>query len=410
MSDTFDIELERIAHGGAAIGRHNGRTIFVNHALPGERILARITQEKERYAYATPVEILRRSPAREEPRCLHATPLGGGPCEWQIIAYEQQLIYKRDIVIDQLQRIGGFADPVVHSIIAAPEPWGYRRSMTFQLSNDGETGFYRYQGRGVIPVDTCYLMHPSLQILYTELDLAAPQINRVRFVMGTDPQDRMVILEVREDDAPEIETDLPISINLLLPDNEPVNLIGNPNVTYQIFDRPFRVTAGSYFYPNTDMIPVIIDEVLKRLDLEGSEEILELYSGVGTLTAFLAERAEMVISVESYPPAVSDADINLEDLDNVELVEGSAEEVLDDLVGPFDAVVVDPPPAGLSTDVLDALVRLKSPRIVYISADPATLGRDAKRLTREGYQLIDVQPLDMEPHTPHVLAVALLTL
>lgn len=409
MSETFEIELERIAHGGAAIGRHAGRTIFVNHALPGERVLARITQEKERYAYATPIEILRRSHARVEPHCLHATPQGGGPGEWQIIAYEQQLIYKREIVSDQLQRIGGIENPVVHPVIAAPEAWGYRRNMTFQINRDGETGFYRYEGRGVVPVNTCYLMHPALQDLYAELDLASPDINRVRFVMGTEAEDRMVVLEVREDDAPEIETDLPLSINLLLPDNEPVNLIGNPNVTYKIYDRLFRVTTGSYFYPNAEMVPVIINEVLKRLDLQGSENVLELYSGVGTLTAFIAERADMVVSVESYPPAVTDADMNLEDIENVELVEGSAEEVLDDLIGPFDAVVVDPPPAGLSTDVLDALVRLESPRMVYVSADPATLGRDAKRLAREGYQLIDVQPLDMEPQTPHIVSVALLT-
>jgi 23S rRNA (uracil1939-C5)-methyltransferase len=409
MAETFEIELDRMVAGGYAMGRHAGRTVFVSHALPGERVRAQVTDDRGRILNAVPLEILRRSPARVEPRCLHAVPGGAGPDEWQIIAYEQQLIYKREVITDQLQRVGKFEKPMVHSIPAAPEPWGYRRNMTFVMSREGELGFWSTTRRSVVPVDTCYTMHPALQDLYAELDLSAPGIGKVRFVMGTEPDDRMIVLEMKEDIEPEIETDLPVSINLLLSDHEPVNLIGSPQVNYRLFNRDFQVTAGSFFYPNLEVTAALIDEVLRRLDLTGEESVLELYSGVGTLTAFLAERTDMVVSVESYPPAVSDADVNLGDIENVELVEGGAEGVLEELVGPFDAIVAAPPPVGMSEDVIKGLVRLAAPRIVYISADPASLGRDAQRLAQQGrYKLIDVQPLDMEPQTPNAVSVALL--
>lgn len=415
----IELDLDRIAHGGAAVGRHAGRVVFVRYALPGERVRARIVAQQERFAQAVAVEVLRPSPARVAPRCDHWGPEGGGPCQWQHIAYDQQLIFKREIVADQLQRVGKLHNPTVHPVIASAQVWGYRHHLTFAAIPDPEPGpnlgFWRDDHSGIVPVAACHLLHPALQEIYDQLDLGSPEIAphdlvRVRFQMGSDPGDRMIILETTSDLAPEIEVDLPISVNLLLSDHEPVNLIGSPQVTYRVLQRSFRVTAGAYFSPNPPMIPRLVEEVLIRLRLRGDESILEVYSGVGTLTAFLAEQASMVLSVESYPPAVTDAEENTANLDNVELVEGAAEAVLDDLVGPFEAAVLDPPPAGLSAEVGEALARLAIPQIVCVSADPAALARDAQRLTRHGYRLADVQPVDMEPQTPLITCVATLRL
>jgi 23S rRNA (uracil1939-C5)-methyltransferase len=138
--------------------------------------------------------------------------------------------------------------------------------------------------------------------------------------------------------------------------------------------------------------------------------VLDLYSGVGLFSAFIARHADYVISVESYPPAVSDAEINLVDLDNIDLVEGPVEAVLEDLEGPFEAIVLDPPRAGLDVTVIDELARLASPLVVYVSCDPASLARDLKRLVRHNYRLVDVQPVDMFPQTYHIEAVATLRL
>jgi len=399
-----------MAHGGDALGRHEGRVIFVPYAIPGETVRARLTDDRGKYAFAEIVEVLDPSLDRVEALCPHFGPGLCGGCQWQHISYERQLEIKHIVVRDQLQRIGGFSNPVVHPTIPSPNPWRYRRHSTFTVRDDGRLGFISDDNAHVIAIDECHILHPALQEIYAELERSDEMITRVKFQVGSSSQDRMLIIETRDDLAPGIEVDEPISINLLLSDNEPVNLIGSAQVTYQIHSRAFRVTAGGFFQVNEPMAEALVDLVLQRLDLRGGEMILDLYSGVGLFTAFIAENADYVISVESYPPAVTDAEFNLEDLENVDLVEGPVEEVLEDLDGPFDAVVLDPPRAGLAVEVIDELGRLAPPLIVYVSCDPASLARDLKRLARHGYRLIDVQPVDMFPQTYHIESVATLRL
>ncbi len=408
VSEPFELELTAMAHGGTALGRHEGRVVFVPYALPGERVLVRLTEDKDRYARAEPVEVLDASPDRVEPPCPHFGPGKCGGCQWQHIAYERQLALKENVVRDQLQRIGKLAEPLVHPTIPSASPWQYRAYATFTPTRDGRLGFYSDDNSHVVPIDVCYIIEETLLDLYEQLDLDTDGLERVKFQTGSAPDDRMVILQTEDDLAPSIEVDMPVSINLLLSDNEPVNLIGRPQVTYQIFDRTFRVTAGGFFQANPPVAERLVEEALARLNLQGDETVLDLYSGVGLFTAFVAERAGLVVSVESYPPAVTDAEYNLTDLDNVDLVEGPVEAVLEDLEGPFDAVLVDPPRSGLSNEVIDELVRLAPPRIVYVSCDPATLARDVQKLVRQGYTFEDAQPLDMFPQTYHVETVAVL--
>ncbi len=408
MAEVIELDLDRMAHGGVAMGRHAGQAVFVPYALPGEHVRARIIERKGRSARAVLVEIVRPSPARESPRCEHIAAGAGGPDPWQMIEYTMQMIYKREVLADQLRRVGEIKDPVVHSVLPNPEPWEGRMQMSFAIMRDGRPGYWTDDHKKVVPAEGCHALHPALHDMFGLFDLDSPAIRRVRFVVGSDPEDRMIILETKEENAPEIEVDLPVSVNLLLPDNEPVNLIGSAHVRYEVLDRTFRVTAGSYFHPHLSLVPALVQEVIQRLDLHGEESVLELYSGVGLLTAFVAQGADLVVSVESYPPAVTDAEDNTADLDNVDLVEGTVEDVLDDIEGQFDRVVVDPTPAGLSAEAADLLGQHGAPRIVYVSYDPASLGRDAKRLAHFGYRLVDVQPLDMAPQSFYIAGVATL--
>ncbi len=404
--DIFELTLTSMAHGGAALGRHAGRVVFVPYALPGERVQVHITEDRGRFAHATAVEIVEVSPDRVEPPCPYFGPGQCGGCHWQHIAYRRQLEFKREVMYGQLERIGKLANPNVLPTIPAAEPWGYRHHATLTMTPDGQPGFYSDDNQRIIPIEICHILHPALIDLLGMLDLDAPEIERVRLQVGSEPGDRMIVFQAEGDRAPEIEVDFPVSVNLLLQDNEPVNLIGSPQVTYRVFERSFRVTAGSFFQVSPTMAEVLVNEVLARLALQGSETVLDLYSGVGLFTAFIAERAEMVVSVESYPPAVTDADVNMADLENIELVEGAVEAVLGDLEGPFDAVVLDPPRTGAGPKVIEELARLAPPRVVYVSCDPATLARDAQQLAQRGYRLIDVQPIDLFPQTYHIEAVA----
>jgi len=406
QSDTIELTLDEMVHGGNALGRYRGRPIFVPYAIPGERIRARITDDRGRFAFAQGVTLLEPSAARVRPICPHFGPGRCGGCAFQHIAYEAQPDFKRDVVIDQLKRLGGFRNPDVHPTIPSPDAWAYRSHTTFQIDDAGRMCYIGTDGRSLIPIEECHIIRPELVELFEELSLDdIPQLDRVRLQVGSDGA-TMVILSTKDDEAPSLEVDLPVSINFLLSDNEPVNLIGSSHTDYIVHGRRFRVTAGAFFHPNIPQVEHMVDAVLERLNLTGSEAVLDLYAGVGTLTAFMAERAALVTSVESYPPAVTDADENLADLDNVDLIEGGVEAVLPELDEQYDAAVVDPPPSGMDGHALDALAAIGPRTLVYVSADPASLARDGKRLAQKGYRLVDVQPIDMAPQSYQIQSVA----
>lgn len=408
---TFKLELDEMVHGGQALGRHKGRVIFTRYTIPGETIEARITDDRGRYAFAEGVTLREASDYRVAPRCPHFGPGRCGGCHFQHIDYAIQPEFKRDVVIDQLTRIGGVAEAesLVQPTLASPLPWAYRSHVTFHVNADGRLCFVGTDGESLIPIDECHIIQPELLDLFDLMDfenLAA--LDRVRLQVGTDPDDRMIVLSTHDDEAPELEVDLPVSVNFLLSDNEPANLIGASHVNYIMRGRRFRVTAGGFFQVNVPQAEALIDLVLDWLALDGSETVLDLYAGVGLFTAFVAEHAALVTSIESYPPAVTDADENLADLDNVDLIEGSVEDVIELLADTYDAVVLDPPRTGVDVRVIDALDALAPARIVYVSCDPATLARDIKRLVAKGFALADVQPVDMFPQTFHIECVALL--
>jgi 23S rRNA (uracil1939-C5)-methyltransferase len=204
---------------------------------------------------------------------------------------------------------------------------------------------------------------------------------------------------------PEIEIDIPVSVTYLTEDG-PQLLIGFDSVDYIIKGRKFTVRAGGFFQVNLRQAERLVDLVMDQLALNGGERILDLYSGVGLFTAFIADQASSVIAVEGYLPAVEDAERNLGNLNHVELYAGAVEDVLTTLEGQFDAVVLDPPRAGVAPEALDALVALAPTKIVYVSCDLATFARDAKRLASKGYTFTYLQPVDMFPQTASIELVA----
>jgi len=409
--EIFELELTTMAHGGAAIGRHNGRTIFVPYAIPGEKITARIVQDRGRFAYAEGVTLLEPSPHRTEPRCPHFGPGRCGGCHFQHIEYTAQLALKQRIVAEQLARIGGIEEAPVQPTIPSPEAWGYRTHATFHITEEGKPAFVGTDERSLIPIEECHIIRPELQELLEIMEFEPPasegeRIDRVRVQVGSDPNDRLIAISTEDDTLPAVEINLPVQVSFLSSDEEPQALIGTGKVTYTLRGRTFQTTAGSFFQVNLAQAETLIELVLERLALTGAENVLDLYSGVGLFTAFLAERAALVTAIEGSPTAVDDAEVNLADFENVTLVEGLVEEALSGLDGPVDCIVLDPPRTGVEPTALDAIIETGARRVVYVSCDPATLARDAKRLLAKGYQLVDVQPVDMFPQTFHIECVA----
>jgi 23S rRNA (uracil1939-C5)-methyltransferase len=413
-SGTFELELDAMAHGGSALGRHGKQIVFVPYTIPGERVEARIVSEKGRVAFAEGVRLLDVSADRVYPRCPHFGPGRCGRCQWQHIDYAAQTLLKQDVLADQLSRVGSFDDATIEAalrpIIPAPQPWEYNYHMTLRIGPDGRFGF-RAAGDGerTFAISECHILHPDLLNLYNSLDLDFTGANRMTLQMGSDGAQMLILSVDDENDVPELLADLAVSINALLPDNEPVNLIGDSHVRYTVNGRSFRVTAGSSFRPNLPALGGLADAVLAALDLKGGEGVLDLYAGVGFFGAFAADAAGLVTVIESYPPAATDADDNLAELDHVDVIEGAVEDVLPELEETYDAALLDPPGSGLSAEAVDLLAESGIPRLVYVSSDAATLARDAQRLVRHGFRLESVQALDLAPQTYTIDTVAVLS-
>ena len=402
----FELYLTAMAHGGEAIGRHEGKVIFVPYAIPGEEVLVEIVEERRRYARARLVEVLLPSPHRVKPPCLHFGRCGG--CHWQHIAYRAQLDYKRQILCDQLARIGGLPEAPVRPTIPSPSPWHYRNHIQFSVAEDGRLGFLAARSHRVVPIEECHILHPLLEEPLVALDLALPGLRRLSLRAGVNTGEQMVIFETADDEPPALEVDMPISCVLLLSDGTPVNLVGSNYIFEEVAGRRFRISAASFFQVNTPVTERLIELVASYLDLMGGEVLLDAYCGVGTFGLSLAERVGQVIGIEENPFAVADADFNAGELENVTLIEGRVEDVLPDLDERIDVAILDPPRGGCEPEALQALSELAPSRIVYVSCDPATLARDVKRLSETGYVLVEAQPIDMFPQTYHLESVALL--
>ncbi|MGD2105840.1 MAG: class I SAM-dependent RNA methyltransferase [Anaerolineae bacterium] len=413
--ESITVELTTMAHGGDALGRHEGKVIFVPYAIPGETVRAEIVEDKEHYAFARLVEILEHSPDRVDPPCPYFGQDKCGGCQWQHIRYKAQARLKREILTDQLERIGGVDDPRVHPVVPDETGWAYRNHAQFHPAPEGGLGFQRAsrdrddgdQDPGIMPVDFCRILHPLLSDLYDLIDLDVEGLVQLVLRTGTATGDRLIGFEMEDDKPPAIEVDESVSCVILLEEGGYANLIGDNYITEVVADHAYRVSASSFFQVNTPQAETLLRLALSYLGLEDDDTVLDAYCGVGLFSTHLAERAELVIGIESSPSAVDDLLINTEHHGNVEIVEGAVEDVLGEIAVAVDAVLLDPPRGGVDRHALDALAELQPVRIVYVSCDPATLARDAKRLRSKGYPLVKAKPVDMFPQTYHIESVSL---
>ena len=193
MPETIDLQLTAMANGGSALGRHEGRVIFVPYTIPGETVRVELVKTHSRWARASLLEVLEPSPHRVEPPCPYFGPGKCGGCHFQHIAYEAQADYKHQVVVDQLARIGGLREANVEQVIGAVEPWSYRNHVQFSLTPEGALGFYRLDSHQVMPVTECLLLDPLLDDLWAALDMEWPQLHRLSLRCGSATGDRLAV-------------------------------------------------------------------------------------------------------------------------------------------------------------------------------------------------------------------------
>jgi 23S rRNA (uracil1939-C5)-methyltransferase len=400
---TFDIEMSQHTYGGECIGRlADGRAVFVSFTLPGERVRARLVEDRKGFARAELIEVQRPSKERVKPRCPHFTACGG--CHYQHMDYPAQLRAKEAVLRDQLVRIAGIAEPVLRPAVPSPSPWNYRNTVQFHLSPNGKLGFQAAGGAQVVEISECHLPDPALNELWPKLIFEPGTLDRVALRLGADGE-TLMMLEAEQ--APELSIEeLPLSA-VLMSEDEVMVLAGDDFTLQEVSGRPFRVSAGSFFQVNTPMAAAMVEHVLRLLAPGGEDVVLDLYCGVGLFSAFLAPLVREVIGVELSIPACADYIVNLDEFENVSLYEGAVEQVLPELELKPTLAIVDPPRAGLERAALDALAAMHPRKVVYVSCDPATLARDAKRLLEVGYTLEESTPFDLFPQTYHIESISL---
>jgi 23S rRNA (uracil1939-C5)-methyltransferase len=399
-AEVIELSLTGLAYGGEAIGRdEDGRMVFVPFSLPGERVRVEIVEARKRWARARLLDVIEPAAQRIEPRCRHFTLCGG--CHYQHMSYEDQLQAMTVIIGDQMQRIGGFEASPIEVAVPSPTPWNYRNHMQFSLAPEGQLGLFTADGEQVFAIEECHLPEPTLSDLWPRLDMSAiPGVRRVALRTGVE-DDLLVALHGEGNPEVDVHLDLPASVVWLGPGGAAV-LGGEGFLVTEVLGRAYRVSAGSFFQANTALAEELISRALAALEVREGEVIFDLYAGVGLFSARLAERGARVVAVEESPWAAADFEVNLDEFEDVALYEASVEQALPAISEKPDAALVDPPRAGLSREALDLLVEASPERLVYVSCDPATFARDAKRLAAAGYHLLRVTPIDMFPQTFHI--------
>lgn len=437
------VTVHGLGSSGEGVARYEGLTIFVPGGAPGDRLLARVQEVKKNYARAALVRVEEPSPDRVAPPCPVVGECGG--CQLQHIAYAAQLRLKRQQVADALERLGKLSGVTVHPTLGMADPWHYRNKAQFPVGwRAGRViaGFFAPGTHRVVDIDQCQIQHPLGNRIMAEVKALAERygvriyderthtgvLRHVLARVGRGTGEAMAVLVTNGPDFPhgrEIARELmaripglvsvvqninPARTNVVLGRESRV-LAGKEHITDYIGDLEFKISPVSFFQVNPAQTEVLYGKALEYAGLTGTETVIDLYCGIGTISLFLARRCREVIGIEWVEEAVADARQNaaLNGIQNARFIAGDAAVEMPRLAGKgvrADVIVLDPPRKGCDEPVLEAVARMAPRRVVYVSCNPASLARDLGRLAGMGYRTAEVQPVDMFPHTAHVECVA----
>jgi 23S rRNA (uracil1939-C5)-methyltransferase len=419
---------------GQAVGRTGGIVVFCFGPLPGERARVRITAVKPKYATGELVRIVAPSQNRTTPFCPVFGACGG--CQLQHVGYPAQLTWKSDTVRNALARIGGFQDVSVRDTVGMTYPRAYRNKMSLVVEQRGETptiGFYQQRSHELVPIDACPIVTPQLSDYIGRLNRSrdAPEIadalRVTRHVVARNARSsgESVVTLTTPRQSPEVAraseslmrvfpgavgltNSFELSSENAIMGRRHRTLVGRSEIEEVLDGVRYRVSAGSFFQVNVEIVSRIFD--FMRAGLQHPRRIVDLYCGAGTFALFFARHSCQVFGVEENAQAIAEAEDNaaLNGLENwARFRSGRVEDVVrtteaQTAMREADIIFLDPPRKGSDEVTLGAIARAKAPYIWYLSCDPATLARDLKFLAANGYRLGIVQPFDMFPQTGHV--------
>ncbi|MEU5696958.1 class I SAM-dependent RNA methyltransferase [Actinosynnema sp. NPDC020468] len=396
----IEVEVGAVAHGGHCVARHEGRVVFVRHALPGERVVVRITEDGGgSFCRGDAVEVLEASPDRVEPPCPFSGPGLCGGCDWQHAGWEAQRELKAVVVAEQLQRLAKLDwEVIVEDLPGGPEEW--RTRMRMAVDRQGRPGFRAHRSHEVIPVDRCVIAAPGA--LDEVVDRAWPA--RSELVITRDAGGQVHLTEIG---PPAMRRGRPVP-------GPPRRRAGSGTATELAAGRAWNVRADGFWQVHPAAADTLAKVVGDWADCHTGDRAWDLYGGAGLFASVLAEQvghSGAVAVVESSRGAVEDGRLNLSDLPQVQWHVGRTEDVLEQpefADVPPDVVVLDPPRKGAGRAVVTAIARSRPVRVVYVACDPAALARDVASFGQQGYRLTQLRAFDAFPMTHHVECVALL--
>ena len=448
IGQRFPLPIKRLGINGEGIGYYQRKICFVPYALPGEVIVAQVTEANARFIRAKIHRLRKPSPYRVEPQDSYAQEVGG--FELEHLAYPQQLEFKRDLIRQALDKFKpyGYRGYTIHSTLGMDFPYEYRNKAQFQIRMiDGHVaaGLFKTGSHDLVDLPECAVQIPVTMTVMREMvkiieELEIPVYDEdaksgiiktvvVRVADGTGEVQLTIItntpklphkhqmLDAIADRLPEV-TSVMQNINPgtspLIWGDETINLAGNDAITEILSGLNFRLSARAFLQLNPEQTQVLYDQTAQALKPTKTDTLIDAYAGIGTIGLSLANQVDQVLGMEVIEDAVKDANFNAEqnNITNARYEVGTAEEIMPQWLNEgvqFDALVVDPPRSGIDEGLIKQILRAKPEKFVYVSCNPSTLARDLVSLTR-AYEVKYMQPVDMMPQTPKCEVVVKLAL
>ncbi|MEH6373343.1 TRAM domain-containing protein [Streptomyces sp. KLMMK] len=426
VGEEYEVEVGPVAHGGHCVARtESGRVLFVRHTLPGERVIARVTEGEatSRFLRADAVEVLEASKDRVPAPCPFSGPGKCGGCDWQHAKPGAQRRFKGEVIAEQLKRLAGLTPedagwdgtvmPAEGDKLPAGEVPAWRTRVQYAIDAEGHAGLRKHRSHDVQVIDHCMIAAPGVSELGIE-KREWPQIASVEAIAASGSADRQVILTPKPGGRlPIVELDKPVSVLRIGEKDQQVHRVhGRPFVRERADERTYRVGEGGFWQVHPQAADMLVKAVMQGLMPRKGDMALDLYCGVGLFAGALGERIGekgAVLGIESGKRAVEDARHNLQDLDRVRIEQGKVEQVLPRTgIKEADLIVLDPPRAGAGKQTVRHLASLGARRIAYVACDPAALARDLNYFAEAGYKPVKLRAFDLFPMTHHVECVAIL--
>jgi 23S rRNA (uracil1939-C5)-methyltransferase len=412
------LAIDALSYGPYGIGRLEGKAVMIPHTAPGDTVLAGIVESKERYAVGSVVRLIRSSGLRQQPPCPYVPECGG--CSWQHLSYEAQLKAKEQNVSDALRRIGKLDGFELRPILSSPDTYHYRRRI--RLQRDGKAvGFFRAFSHDLVEVESCLIadekVNQAIEPVRDWTGILKTPLEHVEIVTGDEADEIVAVAEAAAEFAPGDAA----ACEALVAESSIGGVIvrrrgwrktwGATELSLMIEPgTSLKVQADLFTQVNTKGNRRMVSELLQAGEFTKDDRVLELYSGAGNFTIALAKLVRGAAAVEGYRPAVESAkrSAQLNGIDNIDWLCAPVPDTVARLKKRrerFSKIVLDPPRAGAKGIERDLAV-LGADKILYVSCNPTTLARDVSGLSKHGYRLRTVQPIDLFPHTFHVEAIA----